>query len=187
MLTLEIAANATATLSVLLAGRNSVHTWWTGLVGCALFTVLFFQAKLYADVTLQVFFIASSLLGWWRWVRAEQVPVSDLKASGGRTLWLAAGIAVAAAVGYGLLLAATTDAYAPFADSLVLTFSVAAQVLLVQRRSENWWFWIVVNLIAVPLYCSRELYLTGAVYAVYLVNAVLSLRHWRRLEKPQAA
>ena len=186
MLALEIAANAAATLSVVLAGRNSVHTWWSGLIGCALFIALFLQARLYADVTLQLFFIASSLLGWWRWLRAEPVPVSDLRASQGRTLWLAAGVAVLTALGYGQLLALTTDAYAPFADSLVLTFSVAAQILLVQRRSETWWFWIVVNLIAVPLYFSRELYVTGAVYSAYLVNAVLGLRHWRRLEQVSA-
>ena len=187
MLALEISANAAATVSVLLAGRNSVHTWWTGLVGCVLFGLLFLQARLYADVTLQLFFIASSLLGWWRWQHGDARPISDLHASRGHTLYLAGGIALATAVGYGQMLAMTTDAYAPFADSLVLTFSVAAQILLVRRRSETWWFWLVVNLIAIPLYFSRELYLTAAVYGVYLVNAAVALRHWKRLQNAQAA
>ena len=51
------------------AGRNRVSTWWTGLVGCALFAVLFFRARLYADVVLQAFFVGTCAFGWWRWLR----------------------------------------------------------------------------------------------------------------------
>ena len=187
MLALEIAANTAVTVSVLLAGRNSVHTWWTGVVGCALFGWLFMQTQLYADVTLQGFFIVSSLVGWWRWQRGFPYPVSDFQASRGRTLWLAGGIALLTATGYGQLLSVTTNAYAPFVDSLVLTFSVVAQILLIKRRIETWWFWGVVNMLAIPLFFSRELYITSAVYSVYLINALVALRHWKRLEKMQFA
>lgn len=50
---LEIAANVTVAASILLAGRNSVHTWWTGIIGCTLFGLVFYEARLYADVVLQ--------------------------------------------------------------------------------------------------------------------------------------
>jgi hypothetical protein len=56
---LELSANGIATLSILLAGRNSVHTWWTGIVGCLLFGALFLQSRLYADVLLQGFFLVT--------------------------------------------------------------------------------------------------------------------------------
>lgn len=69
--TLEIGANGLTALAILLAGRNSVHTWWTGIVGCSLFALLFFQAKLYADVLLQAFYVVTSVLGWWKWVRGR--------------------------------------------------------------------------------------------------------------------
>ena len=68
----EIAANALNAASIILAGRNSVHTWWTGILGCALFGVLFFSARLYADVTLQSFFIVTSICGWWGWMRGDR-------------------------------------------------------------------------------------------------------------------
>jgi nicotinamide mononucleotide transporter len=54
---LEIFANIFNLVSVFLANRNHVHTWWTGIVGTILFGVLFFEVKLYADVILQIFFI----------------------------------------------------------------------------------------------------------------------------------
>ena len=47
----ELSASVLTTLSILLAARNSVHTWWTGILGCALFAVTFYGASLYADVS----------------------------------------------------------------------------------------------------------------------------------------
>jgi nicotinamide mononucleotide transporter len=86
----------------------------------------------------------------------------------------------AATAAYGLMLKHYTDAFAPFVDSAVLMFSVIAQILLMGRRIENWPVWLLVNGISVPLYASRGLYLTAALYVGYLLNAVIAWRHWRR-------
>jgi nicotinamide mononucleotide transporter len=177
---LEIAANVTMTVSIFLAGRNSVHTWWTGIVACALFGVVFFTSQLYADVTLQVFFVITSALGWWQWLHGSRGTALDLSRVPRATLGWMIGAGVAATLGYGALLHAFTNAYAPFADSAVLAFSIIAQLLLMQRRLETWPFWLLVNSIAVPLYASRGLYITCALYAAYWVNAVVSWRSWQR-------
>lgn len=178
---IEIAASAFNAASVFLAGRNSIHMWWTTILNCALFAYVFFQAKLYADVTLQVFFITTGVIGWWRWVRGTQgadLPVRHSPRS--LVVWsVLAGIAVTLA--YGWLLYRFTDAYAPFVDSLVLAFSVVGQLLLIDRRVETWWCWLLVNTIAVPLYASRGLYVTAVLYAAFWVNAIVALRHWRKL------
>jgi nicotinamide mononucleotide transporter len=68
----------------------------------------------------------------------------------------------------------------------VLCFSVLGQLLLVGRRVESWWCWILVNTVAIPLYAWRGLYLTAALYAAFWVNAWISLLHWRRLALPAA-
>jgi nicotinamide mononucleotide transporter len=178
---LELSANGVTTVAIVLAGRNSIHTWWTGIVGCALFGVLFFRSALYADVLLQAFFMVSSAIGWWQWNkgdRGQPLPVSQARF--GQLAWtVPAG--VAATLAYGALLHHFTNAYAPFVDSAVLVFSVIAQFLLMQRRIENWPFWLLVNTIAMPLYASRGLYLTAILYACYWVNALVSWRTWRRL------
>jgi nicotinamide mononucleotide transporter len=79
------------------------------------------------------------------------------------------------------LLFRLTDASFPFTDSIVLVFSVLAQFLLMQRKLENWYCWILVDLIAVPLYTAKELYLTAAIYFVFLILAVWGLVNWRKL------
>ncbi len=77
------------------------------------------------------------------------------------------------------MLHAWTDAYAPFLDSLVLSFSVVAQLLLMRRRLETWPVWLLVNTLAVPLFASRGLFVTAGLYAAYWINALVAWRHWR--------
>ena len=79
--------------------------------------------------------------------------------------------AVVVTVAYGTLLHHFTDAYAPFADSAVLAFSVVAQLLLMRRQLETWAFWLLVNTVSVPLFLSRGLTLTAGLYAMYWLNA----------------
>jgi len=186
MTALEICANAVNTASVVLAGRNSVHTWWTGILGCLLFAALFVQVKLYADATLQLFFIVTSAIGLYNWTTRPAAPALPVTRTAPRSLVLVVVAGSAVTLGYAALLAAFTDAAAPIPDSAVLAFSVAAQLLLMRRRIETWWFWLLVNTIAVPLYFSRDLVLTAALYAAFWVNALVALRHWRRLVAPTA-
>ena len=203
MSALEIGANVFNLLSVWFSARNSVHTWWSGIVGCALYGLMFAEVRLYADVTLQCFFVASCVVGWWNWrrggrpTRADAVPVepgassppSRADAPAGLPITrvapaTAAGfaaLAVAAAAGYGWLLHDLTRAANPFVDSAVLALSILAQLLMVARKLQTWPVWFVVDCIAVPLYASKGLWLTAAVYLFFLVLVVMGWVRWTRL------
>ena len=183
---IELLANGVTAASILLAGRNSVHTWWVGIVGCVAFGLVFYAARLYADVALQIFFVATSLIGWWQWVRGDQGKALVVSHAGSGLLGQAVVIGMVTTLGYGAILDHYTDAYAPFLDSAIMAFSVIAQIFLMNRRIETWLFWLIVNSIAVPLYASRELYLTAFLYGAYWVNAVVSWRRWRGLVQPMA-
>ncbi|MGP9801779.1 nicotinamide riboside transporter PnuC [Rheinheimera sp. NSM] len=180
---LEYAANGFYLLAVFLAARNSIHTWWLGIIGCALFSLLFYQVKLYAEVLLMLFFIATNVIGWYQWGRArgiKQVSTTPLLRLAGY-----AALALLVTALYGTMLHRFTDAYAPFVDSAILMFSVIAQFLLMNRKLETWWFWLIVNTLAVPLYFSRELQLTAVVYTGFWFNAWYGWYLWRRLNAAQ--
>ena len=181
---LEIAANFMTAICIFLAGRNNVHTWWTGIIGTGLFGVLFFNAQLYADATLQAFFLVTGFIGWFTWVKgkADTGPLVVNWAPTDSVMKMAMVAIIVAAV-YGYLLNRFTDAYAPWIDSLVLTSSVVAQLLLMRRSVQTWHIWIFVNTLSVPLFWSRELYLTSILYAFFWVNAVVSLRLWTKISK----
>jgi nicotinamide mononucleotide transporter len=185
---LEIAANAVTTLSIVLAARNHAHTWTTGVVGCLLFGVVFIENQLYADATLQVFFLVTSVMGWWQWRRPVQAAVADVAGAAERPItraapativWMALG-AVAVTLAYGGLLHRFTDAYMPYVDAAVLGLSVVAQCLLMQRRLETWPTWLMVNTLSVPLFASRGLWLTAVLYAAYWFNAWYGWWRWHR-------
>ena len=196
MSALELAANVFNLLSVWFSARNNVHTWWSGIVGCALYGILFLDVKLYADVTLQAFFIGSCVIGWWNWKRGRPGQAMESGASEPLaaatvelpitrvSLAIFAGLAtgaILAATSYGWLLHALTDAASPFIDSTVLALSILAQFLMVARKVETWPVWFVVDCIAVPLYASKGLWLTAAVYAFFLVLVVMGWVRWSRL------
>jgi nicotinamide mononucleotide transporter len=169
----EVIANLMATVSVLLAARNNVHLWWTGIIGSAVFCWVFADANLYADATLQVFFIVTSVIGWRAWLNdqidaSQPLPVSKTRSS---TLALMIAGAVPAVLGYAYVLHRYTDAYAPFIDACVLGSSVVATYLLMYRRIETWPVWLLVNTVSVPLFWSRGLQLTAITYGLYWCNA----------------
>lgn len=187
MSALEIAANVVMTLSIVLAGRNSLHSWWLGMLGCLLFAWLFYSVGLFADVALQVFFIVTCAIGWLQWRRgAGGAPLAIGRVSA-RALARMVAAGVLATAAYGALLHAFTRAYAPFVDSSVLVFSMIAQLLLMGRRLETWAFWLLVNTIAVPLYASRGLRLTALLYGAYWINALVSWAWWRIQLRREAA
>lgn len=184
---LEITGNLFIVLSVFLAARNHVLTWPIGIIGCILYGFMFYEAKLYADVTLQLFFIVTSVKGWWDWqhVGAKRLerPITRISWQSLCLLYFPASIA--GTLLYGFILHGWTDASLPFIDSSVLAFSIAAQFLLMRRKLETWVFWIIVDIVSVPLFFYKELYLTSAVYSVFLVNAVYGLWSWHKIWKNQ--
>ena len=171
------------TVSIWLAARNHVYTWPTGIFGCALFSVVFLSNQLYADATLQLFFIATSIIGWWQWFHpvlpstTGQRPIT--KARPQTIVWMViAGIAVT--VSYGWLLHKFTNAFMPYMDAAVLALSVIAQCLQMQRKIETWPFWLGVNTLSVGLFASRGVLLTAALYAAYWLNAWYGWWRWQK-------
>ena len=186
MTPLEVAGNVFTLASVYLARRNSVHTWWTGLVAVSLYGVMFFGVKLYADVVLQVFFFGTCLAGWWQWLRGgaggTELPVTTLSPAAR----LGAGAAVlGAALFFGTVFGRFTDAALPYADSYILGGSVVAQLLMMRRKLDHWPIWITVDVVAVVVYALKGLYLTSAVYGVLLVLCVQGIVEWRRIYAAQ--
>jgi nicotinamide mononucleotide transporter len=177
----EAIAAAFGVINVALVVRRSVWNYPFGLVTVALYFFVFFEERLYSEALLQIFFIAVQLYGWWAWQRAELIDKGvkvGIMAQADRLRW---GVAILVAWWvWSSLVAALTNASAPFADGFIAVASVAAQLLQSFRRVESWWLWIIVDLAAIPLFLSRGLLITAALYGVFLCLAVAGLLEWRR-------
>lgn len=184
MSAIEIVAVLLGIANILLIIRRSVWNFPVAIAMVSLYFVIFRDARLYSDAGLQMFFAAVNLYGWWSWHRnkvdAGEVIVRRLPALGyGR--WIAGS--VAAIWVWGSFMGTYTQTSYPYWDASVAMLSVAGQILMTRRFVENWHYWIVVNLISIPLYVVKELYLTAGLYGVFLVLAITGLIAWRKAEK----
>lgn len=178
---LEIIAVALGIANVGLLVRRSIWNYPFGMAMVALYFVIFREARLYGEATLQVFFFFVQGWGWWLWARAgglaRMVTVT----------WMgwparAAGLALvlASSLGIGWAMAHYTDAALPYADAAIAGASVVAQLLLAMRRVENWALWIAIDVLSIWVYINRELYLTAGLYVVFLGLAIAGLLAWAK-------
>jgi nicotinamide mononucleotide transporter len=184
---LELIAVMLGVGNIALLVRRSIWNYPFGIAMVALYFLIFWEAKLYSDMLLQLFFLVVQLWGWWAWARAGGLdgPVTVLRLSWReRWLWLAA-VALAALL-WGEAMDRWTDAVQPHWDACVAMGSIAAQILLTRRRIENWIGWITVDIIAIALYANRELWLTSGLYALFLVMSIIGYREWRKAESAAA-
>ncbi len=177
----EIFAVVTGAWSVWLLAKNRPLGWWVALASVAAFTVVFYRARLFGEVGIQIFYFVTCLQAIWIWIRGGESggerPVSRVPR---RVVLITIPIFLAAFYGLWLWLR-TRDGAVPFWDALTTVTSLTAHLYLMWRYRESWWIWIAVDLIYVPLYASRGLYATSALYVVYLILSIMGLRNFNRL------
>lgn len=178
----EVFGDVTGALCVWLVARQHVLNWPLGLANNVFWCLLFWQAKLYADSVLQVFFFALGVYGWYHWVFGGPGAHNSLPVRRTRLAeWIWIGVLTAAAIAaLGWILDTRTDSPVPYWDASVLSLSLAATYGQAQKAIECWWIWIAVDVISVPLYVTRSLYPTAALYVVFGILCVIGLRNWRR-------
>jgi nicotinamide mononucleotide transporter len=178
----EVFGDVTGALCVWLVARQHILNWPLGLVNNTFWALLFWNAKLYADSVLQGFFFVLGVFGWWTWTFGGEGARNSLpvrRTSSSEWIWIGA-ITAAATVALAFFLDRQTDSPAPLWDSSVLTLSLAATYGQAKKLLECWWLWIAVDIISVPLYISRQLYPTAALYIVFGIMCVIGLIGWRR-------
>jgi nicotinamide mononucleotide transporter len=184
---LEIAAVLLGIANIVLIIRRSVWNYPFAIAMVSLYFAIFREAKLYSDAGLQIFFIAVNAYGWWSWQRnkadAGEIIIEELNANG-IGAWIAGSIL--ATLAWGLIMTNHSDASYPFWDAGVAMLSVAGQILMTRRLIENWYWWIAVNIISIPLYILKGLYLTAGLYALFLALAIAGLVEWRKVQARQA-
>lgn len=178
--TVEALGFATGGVCVWLVVREHALNFPIGLANNVFFAVLFWNARLYADVGLQVVFFALGVFGWWNWLYGGKAHGALVVTRTKRVEWAAILCFVVFGV-WGLRhLLILVNGAAPFWDAMTTILSLVAQYLLCQKRYENWFFWIAVDLICVPLYLSRGLPLTAFLYGIFLLLCIMGVWQWTR-------
>jgi nicotinamide mononucleotide transporter len=169
----------TGLLSVWLVVQENAWNWPVGIVNNIFFVIVFWKSRLFADMTLQFFYIALGFLGWHQWLYGGEKK-SPLRISS--VQWplvvLLIPICVACTGGMTLYLRSVHDS-APFLDAFTTVLSLIAQYLLTKKFLENWHIWIAADLIYITLYLYRSLFLTSLLYLIFLAMCIAGWKAWR--------
>jgi nicotinamide mononucleotide transporter len=176
----EVLGDLTGAACVALLARQRVESWPLGLANNVFWALLFADAALYADAALQGAFFVLGVYGWWQWVRGRAGGALPVRRTTPRE-WIAPGVVTG--LGWGAawaFLGAATDSPAPLWDAGVLALSLLATWAQAHKWLPSWGVWIAVDVISVPLYLSRGLYPTAALYVVFGALCVVGFRDWAR-------
>ena len=177
---LEGIAAAFGVVSVFLSTRQNIWSWPTAIVNVTLYTIVFYEGRLYGQMGLQTIYLALSVYGWYQWLHGgEQKTELHVSRASRRLLVTLAGLNVVSCVALAAILR-QTDAALPWLDALLTTTSLMAQWMMTRKILENWLLWIAVDIVYVPMFISQHLYATALLYAAFLVLAVMGFTEWRR-------
>lgn len=163
--------------SVWLTIKQKIWCWPVGLVQVFLYVFVFIDARLYADVVLHIVYIFLGIYGWVYWSERKKI-VLPISSSPDLPRWVVALLVSTFVSGYAL--GTFTRADAPYTDSFVVVASLIAQWLMARKKFESWYFWITADVVAIFLYLYKGLWITSALYSVFLAMAISGLIAWRR-------
>jgi nicotinamide mononucleotide transporter len=183
----EWVSTATQIASVWYARKNNVLVYPIGIIGVLLAAYVYFfmiQPPLYADGSLNIYYFAMSLYGWYNWAKRKDPEHYTYPISWCTKKELGIGLGLFFFF-WGLLyfiLDRFTDSNTAILDSLVSSSAVTAMWWMAKRKIENWLAWIFSNIVAIPLNFYKELMLFTLMYILFLVLAWMGYVSWKKKE-----
>jgi nicotinamide mononucleotide transporter len=164
--------------------KQIIWLWLFGLLSALFYIWIFFDSGFYADMSLQFYYVAVSLYGWFHWSAGGNKAggKSSIKVVGVRRkegvilllvflfLWLV----------ISQVLIRFTNSQISVMDALTTSGSIVATWMLARKVLEHWLIWIVVDAISLGLYIYKGLYATAILFLVYTIVAVAGYYAWKK-------
>lgn len=177
---LEWTAVAFGVAEVLLARKNKIWLYPTGIVSILCSTFLLFQSRLYAETLLQGYYLLMSIYGWLNWKNRSASGASKITRSNTGEQWITWSIAGLGWVLLYLVLSTFTDSDVPVLDAFVTSTAWAGMWLLAKRKLENWIWLNASNLVAIPLLLYKGLFMFSLLTLFLFVIAILGYLDWKK-------
>lgn len=179
---LEIAGTVVGLIYLYLEYKANVWLWAAGLVMPVIYLFVYWDAGLYADFAISIYYLLASAYGVYCWLRgtADNQKTLPISRTPRRLYMPLALIFIFIFVLIGFLLLQFTDSTVPWADAFTTALSIVAMWMLARKYLEQWLVWIAADLGCAILYAYKELWFTGALYFLYAAIAVFGYRKWRK-------
>lgn len=180
---LELTAVFFGVVSVLYAKKNNVLVYPSGIVGSAIFVYLLIKWGLFGDFIINIFYVIMSVYGWYLWTRkANGKDLLSISRTNRKEKIIASIIFIAAIIFVWIIYIAFDkfDNWTAYVDTLTTAIFFSGMWLMAKRKIENWIFWIVGDIITVPLYFYKGLTMSSFLYLIYTFIAIAGYLAWRK-------
>ena len=181
---LELFAVIMNITSVVYAKRNNILVYPTGLIGTGIFVYILLNFNLIGDTIINAYFFSMSIYGWYFWSRKKDEvfinQVSIIKRNEVKYLFIL-GISSLIFIYCVYEYFDKWDNWTAYVDNLTTAIFFIAMWLMAKRKVESWIFWIIGDIITVPLYFYKGLTISSIQYIIFLILAVLGYISWNQI------
>ena len=178
----EVIAAGLGFVAIFLQIRQNVWYWLVSIVMVSMYIFIYIQARLYADMSLQVYYLVISFYGWYMWLFGKKVNnhKTGLKVSATsyRLAIYLFSICIALFVLIAWILIQFTNSDLPYWDSFTTSLSFVATWMLARKKIENWLVWIVVDFVSIGIYIYKSLYPTAILFLFLTILAFVGYKKW---------
>lgn len=187
---IEILGAVTGLIYLYFSVNKIIWLWPFGIITSVLYTLVFFNARLFADMSLQVYYFFISIYGWYYWLKGNgrsgagvqsqekhELPVRRITP---KILYISILIIIFLTVLSGYFLHNFTGSSLPYWDAFTTSASVVATWMLARKLLENWLFWIIIDLVSMGMYIYKGLYPTSVLFLIYSLIAILGYLNWKK-------
>ena len=176
-----------AIIYVILAARNSAWCWPFAFVSSCLWAwQVWFAYNLLFDAALNIFYAAMAIWGAWRWwYSTGQRSDDSITSMSTRQHLLAIGFGVSSSILLGYIASVSTIAALSYLDALTTVFSIMATFMLIERKLENWIYFLVMDILYVYLYLDRGSLIFAILFVVYCIMAAIGYVNWKKIRATQ--
>lgn len=185
---IEMFAALLGIISVWYARKENILVFPFGIANVLIYIYICFTARLYANAGINAVYLISNIYGWYMWARMDEnnESLQITRNTSKQNVWSLVSVVVVYVAAFFVLREANkTDpdylhSYLPYIDSFNTSFFLVATILMAVKKAENWVFWIIGDLVSIPIFISQGLYFTGIQYTVFLVLAILGWIEWKK-------
>ena len=197
--TLEIIGTLVGLLYLWLEYKASIYLWIAGIIMPAIYIFVYYNAGLYADFGINIYYLGAAIYGWMMWKYGAFLRRTILKKTAANIenpqqqppitrmplhyLLPLTAVVAATFAGIAWILINFTDSNVPLLDSFTTALSIIGMWMLARKYVEQWWAWIGVDAVSAGLYVYKGLDFTAALYALYTIIAIFGYFKWKKMMK----
>ena len=186
-ISLEIIAVFFGFLSVWFSKNNNILVFPTGMINTSIFVYLLLKWSLLGDMIINAYYFIMSIYGWYFWLKGTNNTVSPISKVSKTDIRIVVLLFISSAAFVSLVYTFFDkwETIVSYIDILTTAIFFAAMWLMAKRKVESWIFWIVGNIISVPLYLHKGLAFTSIQYFIFTVIAIAGYIKWKELYNKQ--